>query len=244
MKEDISFKIELYNEAKKYNYELNDNILDKLEKYKNLLLEWNEKINLTAITDEYEIIVKHFIDCLECTKYIKVTDKVIDVGTGAGFPGIVIAIFFEDKLQITLLDALNKRLLFLQEVIDKLQIKNVNIIHGRAEDIANEERCREKYDVVVARALAPLNILTEYTTPYLKVNGIAVYMKGDSYEEEILKSKNAFNILNLKLKSKNEYKLKINEEEIYNRYILQIQKIKNTSKNYPRSYGKIKKMPL
>lgn len=244
MKKEDTFKMNLYNEAKKYNYELNDEILNKFEKYKEILLEWNEKINLTSITDEFEIITKHFIDCLQCTKYIDINENVIDVGTGAGFPGIVLAIFFENKLKITLLDALNKRLLFIKDVVQKLELKNINIVHGRAEEIANNDKYRQNYDVVVARALAPLNILVEYTTPYLKIGGRALYMKGDNYKEEIDNSKNAFNVLNLKLKNKYEYKLVLKNGEIYDRYILEIEKKNNTPKNCPRNYGKIKKSPL
>lgn len=245
--EELNFKVLLYLKAKKHGIELNNSVLEKLEIYKNLLIEWNQKMNLTSITDEYQIIVKHFVDCLECTKYIKEDDSVIDVGTGAGFPGIVIAIYFESKLKITLLDALNKRLLFIEEVIKAVNLKNVNIVHGRAEDMANDLNYREKYDIAVARAVASLNVLSEYTSPYIKVNGKCILMKGDNIQEEIDKCKNAFSILNLKIKNKYDYILEIEENaeiETFTRCILEIKKIKNTPKNYPRSYAKIKKNTL
>ncbi len=242
-----SFIETLNIEAKKYGFELNTSILNKLEIYKDMLIEWNEKMNLTSITDEYQMIIKHFIDCLECTKYISEGKKIIDVGTGAGFPGIVVAIYFENKIDLTLLDALNKRLIFLEEVIKRLELKNINIVHGRAEDKANDSIYREKYDIALARAVAPLNILLEYTSPYIKLNGKGIYMKGDNIQEEINNSKNAFKILNIRVLDKHQYDLELiesNTKEIFNRSILEIKKIDITPKNYPRSYAKIKSMPL
>ena len=231
------------NQLKNENIELTDDMLEKLEKYKDLLLEWNEKINLTAITDEEEIFVKHFVDCLYCAKYITNEDKsIIDVGTGAGFPGLVLAIYFPDK-EFTLLDALNKRLIFLEDVINKLGLKNVKLIHGRAEEIVRIEDLYEKYDVVVSRAVAQLPILLEYISPYIKVNGKCIVMKGDNVDEEIKVSSNALKVLNLKLLRKNLYSYNVKNEE-YKRSILEIEKINETPKKYPRNYGKIKKKPL
>ena len=211
-------------------------------KYMNLLLEWNEKINLTAITDEEEVIVKHFVDCLMCTKIIKDEKNIIDVGTGAGFPGMVLAIYYEDK-EFTLLDALNKRLVFLQEVVNTLKLKNVNIIHGRAEEVARKEEYREKFDATVSRAVAQLPILLEYTSPFIKVNGRCIVMKGDSVQDEIKISSNALNVLKLKLKNTFEYMYTVNNEE-YHRYILTIEKNMCTPTKYPRNYGQIKKKTL
>lgn len=245
--EKILFKEKLKNEAKKYGFELNTSVLEKLEIYKDMIIEWNEKINLTSIIDEYQIIVKHFVDCLECAKYIKSDDNIIDVGTGAGFPGIVISIYFEGKVKITLLDSLNKRLIFLDEVIKKLELNNIEIVHGRAEDKANDPAYREKYDIAVARAVAPLYVLTEYTSPYIKINGKCIYMKGDNINEEIEESKNAFKILNIKVINKYKYNLEILENgvlEVFDRSILEVQKSNKTPKNYPRSYAKIKTLPL
>ena len=231
------------NQLKNENIKLTDEMLEKLEKYKDLLLEWNEKINLTAITDEEEIFVIHFVDCLYCAKYITNEDKsIIDVGTGAGFPGLVLAIYFPDK-EFTLLDALNKRLIFLEDVINKLGLKNVKLIHGRAEEIVRIEDLYEKYDVVVSRAVAQLPILLEYISPYIKVNGKCIVMKGDNVDEEIKVSSNALKVLNLKLLRKNLYSYNVKNEE-YKRSILEIEKINETQRKYPRNYGKIKKKPL
>ena len=248
MKEEVvTFKQNLYLEANKYGFELDNDKLEKLETYKNMLIEWNNKINLTSITDEYQIIVKHFIDSLECTKYIKENDSIIDVGTGAGFPGVVIGIFFESKVNITLLDSLNKRLLFLEEVIKELNLKNITIVHGRAEDKANDIIYREKFDIVVARAVASLSVLSEYTSPYARIKGKCLYMKGDNIQQEIDLSKIAFNKLNIRILNKYEYDLKVNEKEnleTFKRCILEVQKIDKTPKSYPRKYDKIKKLPL
>lgn len=239
----INFKDTLKEEALKMNIELNDNVLNNLEAYKNILIEWNEKINLTAITDDYEIIMKHFIDCLELVKYIDETKKVIDVGTGAGFPGIVIAIYFEGRLNITLLDALNKRINFLQEVVTLLKLDNVTLVHGRAEECAKMKEYREKYDLVVSRAVANLPVLLEYEIPYVKVGGNSLIMKGDNVEQEIEKAKKAFNILNCRIKNKYCYNYFVDEEK-YTRVILDIKKSKETNNKFPRNNGQIKKNPL
>lgn len=243
----FNFKEKLYFEAKKYGFELSENMLLNFEMYKNMLIEWNDKINLTSITDEYQIIIKHFIDCLECIKYIEKNNNIIDVGTGAGFPGLVIGIYFDGKVNITLLDSLNKRLIFLKEVIEKLNLKNINIVHGRAEDSANEAIFREKYDVSLARAVASLNILLEYTSPYVKVGGKCIFMKGDNIQEEIDRSVEAFKALNVKILKIHKYDLELLENtdiEVFNRSILEVKKIGLTPKNYPRSYAKIKISPL
>lgn len=242
MKSNEEFKNILYNESKKINLELSDEKLEKFAIYKDLLLEWNEKMNLTAITDEYEVIMKHFIDCLELVKYIKSGEKVIDVGTGAGFPGVVIAIYF-DNIQITLMDALNKRLIFLSEVVEKLGLKNVNIVHGRAEEMAHNPEYREFYDVVVSRAVAALNVLLEFDSAYIKVGGRCLLLKGDNVDEELSNSKNSLKILNLKYIKKYTYNYFVSDEE-YIRNIVEIKKVQNTSNKYPRIFGKIKKQPL
>lgn len=239
----INFKETLKEEANKINISLNDNILNQLEMYKNILLEWNEKINLTAITDDYEFIMKHFIDCLEIVKYIDINKEVIDVGTGAGFPGIVIAIFFEGKLNITLLDALNKRINFLQEVINMLKLSNITLVHGRAEECAKMKEYREKYDTVVSRAVANLPVLLEYEIPYVKIDGNCLIMKGDNVDVEIEKANKAFGILNCKIINRYKYNYTVNEE-MYNRVILDIKKTRETSNKYPRNNGQIKKNPL
>lgn len=243
LKDDYGFIEVLKIEADKIGLSLTDKQLIQFEEYKKLLVEWNEKINLTAITEDYEVIMKHFIDCLEIVKYIGEGSNIIDVGTGAGFPGIVIAIYFAGNVNITLLDALNKRLLFLKEVIDKLELQNINIVHGRAEEIAQKEEYRESYDTVVSRAVANLSVLLEYDTPYIKVNGKCLFMKGDKLQDELKEAKKALDILNCKVTNNYTYNYYINEEE-YTRNILEIKKYNNTPKKYPRNYGKIKKNPL
>lgn len=232
----------LCKECKNQNVDITEEQANNLEMYKTLLLEWNEKMNLTAITDEYEIIIKHFVDCLECTKVIKEEEKIIDVGTGAGFPGMVLAIYYKDK-KFTLLDALNKRLIFLQEVVNTLKLDNVEIIHGRAEEVARKEEYKEQFDASVSRAVAQLPVLLEYTSPFIKVNGKCIVMKGDNVEDEVKLSSNALNTLKLKIVDRFNYNYMINNEE-YNRSILKINKIGNTPQKYPRNYGQIKKKPL
>ncbi len=233
----------LKNKASMIGIDLDEKALSKFEKYKELLIEWNQKMNLTAITDEYQIIMKHFIDCLEIVKYIKNGEKIIDVGTGAGFPGIVIAIYFDDKVSVTLLDALNKRLIFLQEVIDKLRLNNVEIVHGRAEEIAHKTEFRSNFDVVVSRAVANLHVLLEYDVGYCKVNGKLLLMKGDNAEKEIKDAKKAFSILKSKINKVYNYSYKVENEE-YTRNILEIIKEEEISEKYPRNYGRITKNPL
>lgn len=243
MKSEINFKEILKEKAKNIGLELNDKQLENFGLYKDLLIEWNEKINLTAITDEYQIIMKHFIDCLEIVKYIEEGTNIVDVGTGAGFPGLVIAIYFEGKVNITLLDALNKRLLFLEDVVNKLQLKNLNLVHGRAEELAHKEEYRNKYDLVVSRAVANLSVLLEYDIAYIKTNGKALLLKSSNLDNEITEAKNALNILNCKINNIYEYSYEV-DDELFTRKVLEIQKVKDTPIKYPRNYGKIKKNPL
>ncbi len=241
--EKFDFEKELYNQAKNININLDKAKLEKFKVYKDLLISWNEKVNLTSITGDYDIIMKHFIDCLEVIKYIEENKSVIDIGTGAGFPGLVIAIYFDKKVNVTLMDALNKRINFLENVVENLGLSNVKIIHARAEEFGIKEEYREKYDYVVSRAVAPLNILLEYGIPFLKVNGKCLFLKGNKFEDEIKNSNNAFNVLDSKINNIHEYKYMVEKEE-YNRYILEIIKNKSTNNKYPRNYGKIKKKPL
>lgn len=237
------FKDKVYEEALNKGITLNEDKLNKIYMYKELLLEWNEKINLTAITDDEEIIEKHIIDCLEATKYIKTGDNIIDVGTGAGLPGIIISIYFEGTVKITLFDALNKRIIFLNEVIQNLGLKNTYAVHGRAEEVAKLIDYRECYDVVISRAVATLNVLLEITVPFVKVNGLCIYMKADKTNEEIDKSKNAIEKLGVKLKRIEEYILNVNDEDIKHTLVI-LNKIKPTHEKYPRQFVKIKKTPL
>ncbi len=238
-----NFKEVLKAEAFKMNIVLDDKMLEKFEMYKNLLVEWNEKINLTSITDDYEVIMKHFVDSLEIVKYINKNENIIDIGTGAGFPGIVIAIYFDSNVNITLLDALEKRLNFLSEVIQKLGLKKITLLHGRAEEIGNDIIYREKFDVATSRAVSSMNILLELSIPLVKVNGRCLLLKGSKAREEINASKTALEKLNSKINDDFTYEYKVNDE-VYERHIIEVKKSQITNKKFPRNYGQIKKKPL
>lgn len=241
--ENIEFKEILYQEAKRKEIELTKEQLRQFELYKDILIEWNKKMNLTAITEEYQVVMKHFVDCLEITKYIKKNSTVIDIGTGAGFPGVVIAIYFGNDISITLVDALNKRITFLNEVKSILNLNNVNVVHARAEELGRKEEYREQFDYIVSRAVAPLNVLLEYDIPFLKTGSKCLLLKGSNLDEEIKNSKNALSILNSKITNIYEYCYTL-DSETYNRKIIEIVKQKSTKEKYPRNYGKIKKNPL
>lgn len=219
---------------------LNDNQVEMFNKYMELLLEWNEKINLTAITEKNDIVLKHFIDSLTILKYIKDEDKIIDIGTGAGFPGIPVKIA-NPTVKVTLMDSLNKRVLFLDDVIDKLNLKDIEAIHSRAEDLAKEKKYRESYDVVTSRAVANLSTLLEYMLPFAKVGGICICMKGPNVEEELKNAKNAVSILGGKIEKIDNFVLPNSDIE---RNIIIIKKIKHTDYKYPRNAGTPAKEPL
>lgn len=241
--ENINFEKMLFEEAKKNSIILDNDQINKFIKYKELLKEWNNKINLTAITADKQILMKHFIDSLEVVKYINKNSNVIDVGTGAGFPGIVIAIYFKGDIKITLIDALNKRIDFLEEVIKELNLLNIEIVHARAEEFGQKEKYRESYDYAVSRAVAPLNILLEFDIPFIKVGGKCLLLKGTKLNEEIQKSNKALEKVNSKITNIYKYNYILDGEE-YNRNIVEITKEKETPNKYPRNYGKIKKSPL
>lgn len=241
--ENINFEKMLFEEAKKNSIILDNEQINKFKKYKELLKEWNNKINLTAITEDKQILMKHFIDSLEVVKYINKNSTVIDVGTGAGFPGIVIAIYFKGDIKITLIDALNKRIDFLEEVIKELNLLNIEIVHARAEEFGQKEQYRESYDYAVSRAVAPLNILLELDIPFIKVGGKCLLLKGTKLNEEIQKSNKALEKVNSKITNIYKYNYILDGEK-YNRNIVEITKEKETPNKYPRNYGKIKKSPL
>lgn len=221
--------------------ELSDNQIEKFYKYMLLIHEWNEKINLTAILEPEEMIVKHFIDSLSIANDINSGAKVIDVGTGAGFPGIPLKIY-DETINITLMDALNKRVIFLNEVASQLDLKDeIEILHGRAEEIAQNPKYRENYDYAVSRAVAPLNILLEYLSPFVKIGGKVIAMKGSSSDEEVSESINAFNVLHCKIEKIDKFEL---PDNLGQRNNIIINKIKNTPKAYPRKAGTPKKNPL
>jgi 16S rRNA (guanine527-N7)-methyltransferase len=216
--------------SKQINIELTDEQVDKFEKYQDLLLEWNEKINLTAIIEENDVILKHFIDSLTISKYFNDNNKIIDVGTGAGFPGIPLKIVNE-TLNVTLLDSLNKRINYLNDVVDKLGFECVETIHGRAEELSRNSKYREQYDVVTARAVANLKTLSEYCIPFVKLGGYFVCMKGSNIEEEMMIAKEHIKELGCKIEEVVEFVL---PETDMKRNVIVMKKIKNTDKKYPR----------
>lgn len=232
------FKEIFVENEREININLDENIINKFYQYMKILLEWNEKINLTAITDEKEVIKKHFIDCLTISELIEDDSKIIDVGTGAGFPGIPVAI--TKKSEVTLLDSLNKRINFLNEVKNNLKLDNVSTIHGRAEEIAQNNNYREMYDVAVSRAVAPMNILLEYLLPFIKVGGICICMKGPNVSGELNNIENVVKTLG------GEYVKNINLKlaEDMERNIVIVKKISKTNKKYPRKPGIPAKQPL
>lgn len=208
-------------------------------KYMNLLIEWNEKINLTAITEPHEIIIKHFIDSITSLKYIPKNSKVLDIGTGAGFPGIPLKIL--DDNEYVLVDSLNKRINFLNDVVKELSLKNIELVHARAEEFARDKKRREKFNVVLARAVASLNVLLEYMLPMLEVGGICICMKGPQVEEELKNADKALNILGGKIEKIDTLIL---PETNIERSIIVIKKVKNTPNTYPRKAGTPNKNPL
>ncbi len=231
---------EIEEKSSKIDINLDNEICNKLYNYMNLLLEWNEKINLTAITDEKEIILKHFIDSFTINKFINSGDKMLDIGTGAGFPGLPIKII-RAEVDVFLMDSLNKRINFLNEVIESLQLKNIEAFHSRAEEMAKNNKFREKFDVVTSRAVAKLNILLEYMLPYTKVNGKCLCMKGPNIEEEIKEAEKALKILGGEIEKIEKIILPDSNIE---RKIIIIRKKSATPLKYPRKAGMPTKEPL
>ena len=234
------FKELMNKNLKELKIELSDLQLEQFYKYMNILVEWNKFMNLTGITEPTEVITKHFIDSLTVLDKIDKNASVIDVGTGAGFPGIPIKIAFPET-KVVLLDSLNKRIKFLNAVIEKLELKDIETIHGRAEEYGRNKNHREKYDIAIARAVAPLNILLEYLMPFAKANGKCLCMKGSSSEEEIENSKNAIKVLEGELIKTEEFCIPNTDIK---RRIIQVNKIKETSNKYPRKAGTPSKEPL
>lgn len=224
---------------KEMNINVNSTQLSQLDKYQQLLYEWNQKINLTGITEYEQVYLKHFFDSASICKVIDLKDEstLCDVGTGAGFPGMVLKILFPN-LKVTLLDSLQKRVNFLKMVIKELELKDIEVIHTRAEEYAMNNI--EKFDVVTARAVSKLNILLEYCIPMVKTGKYFIPLKAN-ISQEIIDSQYALKELNCKIEEKIEFYLPI-ENSI--RTILKIKKNKETNKKYPRKYSEIKKKPL
>lgn len=220
--------------------QLNVEQKEKFYKYMNLLIEWNEKINLTAIVEPKEVILKHFVDSLTISKFLNEGDKLIDVGTGAGFPGIPNKIYNEN-INVTLLDSLKKRTIFLDEVINKLELKNIKSMHSRVEEFAQNKEYREKFDVATSRAVAQLNILLEYMLPLVKVGGLCICMKGSEIDEELNNAKNALKILGGEIEKVESFELANSDMK---RNLVIIRKVKNTPNKYPRKAGTPNKEPL
>lgn len=231
----------LQNYIKDYKITLTENQYEQFQKYFELLAEWNEKMNLTAITDESGVALKHFADSLSLLNFVDIpqNSSLADVGTGAGFPGVVLKIARPD-IKLTLIDSLNKRLVFLGEVCAQLGIE-AELIHSRAENGARDEKLRESFDFAVSRAVARMNVLSEYCLPYVKVGGAFCAMKGAQANEEFKESLNAINTLGGKLEKKYFFELPENGGE---RAIAVVRKVRNTPQKYPRQSGKIKAKAL
>jgi 16S rRNA (guanine527-N7)-methyltransferase len=219
---------------------LSREILEKFFIFKELVLDWNNKVNLTSIIDSKEFIIKHFIDSLTLIPYLnKQNSSIIDIGSGAGFPGIPIKLALS-HLDITLLDSLEKRVKFLDFVIEELKLTKIKAIHCRAEDAGVNPNHREKYDYCLARAVAPLPVLVEYCLPFVKIGGNFLAMKGLS-KKEIENSKNALTLLGGQIEEIKDFKLPLTDN---NRNIIIIRKIRQTPTKFPRKSGKPSKNPI
>ncbi len=239
MKEE-EFKQSLTKRACQFGIKLSKEQENQFYNYMNLLLEWNEKINLTAIVEPEEVLTKHFVDSLSIAPYINKEDKILDIGTGAGFPGIPLKIALPLN-DFCLLDSLNKRINFLSTVIKDLNLEKIQAIHGRAEEFAKLRDNRESYEIVVSRAVAKLNVLLEYMLPFVKVGGKCICMKSIDIEEELKEAENAIEILGGKIEKVDNITL---ENTDIQRKIVVIKKIKETPKKYPRKAGTPAKEPI
>jgi 16S rRNA (guanine527-N7)-methyltransferase len=233
------FEVYFKEECTKNEISVENIDIEKFYIYMKEILDWNEKVNVTAIKDEKEFIVKHFIDSLTILEYIEDKKTILDIGTGAGFPGIPIKIA-KPTNKVILVDSVNKKLNVIRDIIPKISLENIECIHGRAEDLANDKKYRENFDIVTSRAVANLNTLVEYMLPFLKIGGKIICMKGPNYEEELEQSRKAITILGGTIdKVENRY---ISEE--LERSIIIIRKVKETPKQYPRGQGKPLKDPI
>ncbi len=234
------FKQSLTKRACQFGIKLSQEQENQFYNYMNLLLEWNEKINLTAIVEPEEVLTKHFIDSLSIVPYINKEDKILDIGTGAGFPGIPLKIALP-RNEFCLLDSLNKRINFLSTVIKELNLEKIQAIHGRAEEFAKLRDNRENYEIVVSRAVAKLNVLLEYMLPFVKVGGKCICMKSIDIDEELKEAENAIEILGGEIEKVDTITL---ENTDIQRKIVIIKKIKETPKKYPRKAGTPAKEPI
>lgn len=233
-----NFKEKIKNKFLQHNIVLSDDQANKFFVYFNLLKEWNERINLTAIIEEDDVIEKHFLDSVVSFNDIPTNSKVIDLGSGAGFPGIPLKII-RDDLNLTLVDSVNKKVNFLNEVIKILKLNNISAIHSRIEDLACKENYRENFDVVVSRAVSRLNVLCEYSLPFLKINGKMIAYKSTDAQNEIDEAGIAIKVLGGKFE--NLKSVPFNNME---RNLVIIEKIEHTNKKYPRSGNKPRLNPI
>lgn len=238
------FKDRLNRELNQFSIILENSQINQFYQYYELLDEWNKVMNLTAITDQKEVITKHFVDSLALVKAageISTKEyKIIDIGTGAGFPGIPLKIAFP-QLKITLMDSLNKRIKFLNEVIEQLGLKEITAVHSRAEDLGRDKDYREKYDLSVSRAVANLSTLSEYCMPFVKPGGFFISYKSGKIEEELSSAKHAIFLLGGKVNRIESFTLDGAEAE---RTLIKIEKVSEISKKYPRKAGVPGKEPL
>lgn len=232
----------LINGCKLYNIDISKEQINMLLKYMDMLKEWNKNVNLTSIVDDERIIKKHFLDSISIfnTKLIKDNISLVDVGTGAGFPGIPIKII-NPTVKVTLIDSLKKRVNFLDEVIGELKLNDIDAVHGRCEDFANQKDYREQYDIATARAVASLPVLCEYCLPYVKIGGSFIAMKGPSVTEELDVSGNAVKVMGGELKEVID--TSIYGEDLNHKLVI-VKKKKLSPIKYPRKAGKIEKNPI
>ena len=237
----MEIRQKLIDGCNQINIGLDETMAEQLIRYKEILLEYNKVMNLTAIVDDIEVITKHLIDSLIILKYVDLSNKkIIDVGTGAGFPGLPIKIA-NPSIIITLMDSTGKKINFLQEVINKLGLKDINLIWGRAEDFGTKKEYRETYDFCVSRAVANLCTLTEYCLPFVQVGGYFVSLKGPNIEEELAESKSSINTLGGIVERVEKYQLPFSDIV---HSIVFIKKIRQTPSVYPRKAGKPSKEPI
>lgn len=238
----MNFTDELKTAAAEYGLNLTESQISGFNRYYELLVEWNKKINLTAITEPKDVAIKHMIDSLSCygDELFHENASLIDVGTGAGFPGLPLKIFCP-SLKLTLLDSLNKRVKFLQLVVDELGLKDVEVIHARSEEAARNRNYREKFDIATARAVARLPIICEYCLPFVKTGGVFIALKGRQYEDETEEARKAIKILGGEIERTVPIKLPEIDDK---RAVIYIKKIKSTPKAYPRKAGTPERNPI
>ena len=229
-------------DIKNLGISLSEKQIGQFIRYYEMLVKWNERMNLTAITEYEDVMKKHFVDSLSIVKILDLgsVNKILDVGTGAGFPGVPLKIAFPDK-EVVLLDSLNKRIRFLDHVIEELDLTDIHAIHGRAEDFARKENYREQFELCVSRAVANLSTLAEYCLPYVKIGGVFISYKSGNVDEEVSESEKAVEMLGGRIEEVIKFQLPGTD---INRSFVKVKKVKGTSKKYPRKSGIPAKEPI